>query len=173
MDSSDQSSAKSERAAIDKNIDEYDATAAAYDTWCRESVLMQQYSYYSTFNELSKDGVEGKTYLEVGCGPCPIGRRLANMGAKKIYGMDISAEMIENCKINLTADGLIDKFELFAADIFDEKFALPEQVDVIVCSYVLTTFINTPNMLNRILTAFKRHLKDDGMVFITEFSYPE
>jgi len=53
-------------------------------------------SYYSTFNELSKEGIEGKTYLEIGCGPCPIGRRLVERGAKKIYGLDISSEMIKN-----------------------------------------------------------------------------
>jgi len=29
---------------------------------------MQNYCYYSTFNELKKAGVEGKTFLEVGCG---------------------------------------------------------------------------------------------------------
>jgi len=51
---------------------------------------MQKYCYYSTFNELDKEGVEGKTFLEVGCGPCPIGQRLATKGAKKIYGLDIS-----------------------------------------------------------------------------------
>ena len=83
---------------------------------------MQHLGYYSTINELSKEGIEGKTFLEVGCGPCPIGQRLAKLGAKKIYGLDISSEMIENSRKNLTALGLIDKFELVCADIFDESF---------------------------------------------------
>jgi len=30
------------------------------------------------------EGIENKTFLEVGCGPCPIGQRLAEKGAKKI-----------------------------------------------------------------------------------------
>jgi ubiquinone/menaquinone biosynthesis C-methylase UbiE len=47
-------------------------------------------SYYSTINEIEKEGIEGKTFLEVGCGPCPIGKLLANKGAKKIIGLDIS-----------------------------------------------------------------------------------
>ena len=36
----------------------------------------------------------------------------------------------------------MDKFELLVADVFDEKFTLPEKVDCVVLSYTLTTFIN-------------------------------
>jgi len=63
---------------------------------------MQKYCYYSTFHELEKEGIEGKTYLEVGCGPCPIGRHLATGGAEKIYGLDISPEMLEAARKELT-----------------------------------------------------------------------
>lgn len=111
-----------EQEARDKNMEEYNKTADAYDTWCQENVLMQKVCYYSTFKELEKEGIEGKTFLEVGCGPCPIGQRLAKMGAKKIYGLDISKEMIESAKKNLTDLGIIDKFELVVADIFDQSF---------------------------------------------------
>jgi ubiquinone/menaquinone biosynthesis C-methylase UbiE len=83
---------------------------------------MQNYGYYSTFKELEKERIEGKTFLEVGCGPCPIGQILAKKGAKKIVGLDISSEMIESAKKNLTGLGIIDKFELVVADIFDESF---------------------------------------------------
>ena len=88
---------------------------------------MQRYCYYSTFQELINEGIEGKTYLEVGCGACPIGRKLAARGAKKIYGLDISEGMLEAGRKELTQLGIIDKFELICADIFDtEKFILPE-----------------------------------------------
>ena len=76
--------------ARDKNREEYNQTASAYDEWQNSNVLMQQVCYYSTINELEKEGIEGKTFMEVGCGPCPIGQRLAKRGAKKIYGLDIS-----------------------------------------------------------------------------------
>ena len=59
---------------------------------------MQQLCYYSCFAKLDQIGVEGKTFLEVGCGPCPIGKKLASKGAKKIYGLDISSEMLEQAK---------------------------------------------------------------------------
>ena len=173
MSSTDNSSPKTlnEVEARDKNRDEYNQTADAYDAWQSGNMLMQNVCYYSTFNELKKDGIEGKTFLEVGCGPCPIGRQLANQGAKKIYGLDISSEMIENAKKSLTALGIIDKFELVCADIFDKEFALPEKVDCVVLSYTVSTFINKFEMLQEIIQQVKNQLKPDGQIFITEFSY--
>ena len=75
MTSTDTSCAQGYSAdqAIDKNRDEYNHTAGSYDKWCQENLLMQHLCYYSTINELEKEGIEGKTFLEVGCGPCPIG----------------------------------------------------------------------------------------------------
>ena len=141
----------SETEAREKNIDEYNKTADEYEQWSKENILMQKLCYYSTFNELKNEGIEGKTFLEVGCGPCPIGQKLASLGAKKIYGLDISSEMIETSKKNLTSLGLIDKFELVCADIFDESFQLAEKVDGVIISYVLTTFINNYDMLVKII----------------------
>ena len=83
---------------------------------------MQKYCYYSTFHEMESEGIEGKTFLEVGCRQCPIGQKLAAKGAKKIYGLDISEEMIQLARKELTDKGIIDQFELITADIFDESF---------------------------------------------------
>ena len=139
--------AKTEQEARDKNIEEYNKAAAAYDQFAHTNNIMNNYCYYSTFKELELEGVEGKTFLEVGCGPCPIGQRLAKMGAKKIVGLDISSELIECARKNLTESGIIDKFELVVADIFDQSFQLPEKVDCVVLSYTLTTFINNYEQL--------------------------
>jgi len=98
MDNADIKSEQSKHtteSARDKNIEEYNQTADAYDQWCQKNILMQKYCYYSTFKEMENEGIEGKTFLEVGCGPCPIGQKLAKLGAKKIYGLDISSEMID------------------------------------------------------------------------------
>ena len=63
--------------ARDKNRDEYNETADAYTAWGESTLLMQQQSYYAVFQEMLKDGIEGKTFLEVGCGFCPCGQKLA------------------------------------------------------------------------------------------------
>lgn len=60
--------------------------------------------------------------------------------------------MINEAKTNLTEMGIIDKFELVCADIFDEKFHLEEKVDVVVICYTLCTFINSYEQLEKILT---------------------
>ena len=162
---------ESQQQAIDKNKKEYNETADSYHKWSEKAVLMQHMCYYSTFQELEKDGIEGKTFLEVGCGPCPIGQELVKRGAKKVYALDISEAMIENARKDLTSKGIIDKFELVCASILDERFKLSEPVDCIVCSYTITTFINTYDMLKKILKNCKENIKPDGMVFLTEFSY--
>ena len=64
----------SEQQARDKNIEEYNKAADAYDEWSNQNILMQKYCYYSTFKQMEKEGIEGKTFLEVGCGQCPIGQ---------------------------------------------------------------------------------------------------
>merc|ERR1711973_466302 len=116
------SSNYSEAESRNKNVDEYNATADKYEAWCKTNSLMQNYCYYSTFAELEKEGIEGKTFLEVGCGPCPIGQRLAKKGVKKVYGLDISSGMIEAASRELSDLGIRDKFELICHDIFDETF---------------------------------------------------
>jgi len=47
---------------------------------------------------MMKEGVQGKTFLEIGCGFCPCGQKLAAKGANKIYGLDISEGMIAMAK---------------------------------------------------------------------------
>lgn len=123
----------SEEQARTKNKEEYSSQANIYADWQANNTCMQKLHYYSSFNELRKEGVEGKTFLEIGCGTCPVGQRLVKEGAKKIYGLDISQGMLDEAKKELEGLGILDKFELICADICDEKnFSLPEKVDCIV-----------------------------------------
>ena len=155
--------------ARDKNRDEYNEAADAYEKFSNENILMQKYCYYSTFNELEKEGIEGKTFLEIGCGPCPIGQKLVAKGAKKVYGLDISQQMIDDAKVSLGEKGILDKFELICADIFDTNFELPEKCDGVVLSYVLTTFLNNYDMLQAILKQCHKFTK--GYLMIADFCY--
>ena len=65
----------------------------------------------------------------------------------------------------------MDKFELVVADIFDENFKLAEQVDCVVLSYTVTTFINNYDMLKDIIESCRRHIKEGGYVLIADFEY--
>ena len=72
---------------------------------------------------------------------------MAALGAKKIYGLDISEEMISTARTQLTQKGLIDKFELICADIYDDNLTLPEKVDVVLLVNTVSTFISSYEML--------------------------
>ena len=55
--------------------------------------------------------------------------------------------------------------------MFDPNFKIIEKVDVVVCSYVLCTFITNFEDLKKILTQCRKFVKDDGFVLITDFSW--
>jgi len=93
------------------------------------------------------------------------------MGAKKIYGLDISDSMIEAARKNLTELGCIDKFELICADVFDHDFKLPEKVDCVILSYTVSTFINNYEMLSSIIKQCSLQVKPDGYVMVAEFHW--
>lgn len=152
-------------------MQEYELTEDAYNDWCQSSIIMNRYAYYSIFKEIEKEGLQGKTFLEVGCGPCPIGVMLAKNGAKKIIGLDLSPEMLESVRKHLTKLQLIDKFELICSDILDEDFALDEKVDCVIFSYMLTTFVMNEELLSRILKICRKQMKPDGFMVIADFSY--
>jgi hypothetical protein len=59
--------------ACNKNREEYNLTADFYDQWQNSNLIMQEYCYYSELDQLEKLGIFDKVFLEVGCGPCPIG----------------------------------------------------------------------------------------------------
>ena len=60
--------------------------------------------------------------------------------------------MIEGATKNLIELGIADKFELVCADMFDDSFEIPEKVDAVICSYVLTTFLTNFDDLKKILS---------------------
>lgn len=79
--------------------------------------------------------------------------------------------MIDEADKELSELGIRDKFELVVADIFDPNLQLSEKVDYVICQYALTTFISNQEMLNDIIAACKRLIKDDGVVAVLDFYY--
>ena len=150
---------------------EYNAIACKYDEWCQEDMCMQKMCYYSTLAELEKEGVEGKTFLEVGCGPCPIGQRLVSLGAKKIIALDVSSGMLESARKNLSEMKIVDKFDFVCSNILDDDFQLPEKVDVVVVSYMLSACIDNYQTLAKFFSQCIKLIKEGGFLHITDFSW--
>ena len=66
---------------------------------------------------------EGKTVLDIGCGPGHYAIALANCGAKKIIGIDFAEEMIRIAEKNTVMANVADRCEFIVDDIFKHNFA--------------------------------------------------
>ena len=80
--------------------------------------------------------------------------------------------MITTARTQLTQKGMIDKFELICADIYDDNLTLPEKVDVVLLVNTVTTFISSYEMLQQLYIQARKLAKEkDGVLFIYDFSY--
>ena len=74
--------------------------------------------------------LEGKTVLDVGCGPGHYAVALAQGGARRVLGIDISPEMIARAKKHAQSTGVEKRCEFQVADFLD--FPLAEKFDYAV-----------------------------------------
>ena len=74
--------------------------------------------------------VEGKTVLDMGCGNGPIAIAAALRGAKKVYAVDVMPEACEATRSNAERNGVRDRVEARAGDLFEPVDDM--QFDVIV-----------------------------------------
>ena len=168
---SDAAAAAAESRALNDEVYGCHTAATDYESWEENNVIMQEYCYYTIMNELSNIGIKDKTFMDVGCGPCPIGQQLVAKGAKKVFGVDVSQAMLDRAQTMLEEKGIADKFELVQGDILDDAFKLDEQVDVVVASYVISAFISNSEVLAEFISSCKEKLKPGGYLLILEVSY--
>jgi ubiquinone/menaquinone biosynthesis C-methylase UbiE len=63
--------------------------------------------------------VEGRTVLDIGCGPGHYCLAFARSGAKKVIGIDFSEDMIEIAKKHAVSSGVIEQCEFIIKDFLD------------------------------------------------------
>ncbi len=66
--------------------------------------------------------IEGRTVIDVGCGPGQYGIVLAGMGAGGVLGMDFAENMIGLAGRNAQAAGVADRCRFVLADFLDYRF---------------------------------------------------
>jgi ribosomal protein L11 methyltransferase len=94
-----------------------------------------------------------KNVLDMGCGPGVLGILAAQMGAKKILGIDIDPWSYENVAENCSLNG-VNNMETLLGDVS----VIPDVMyDVILAN------INR-NVLLRDVEAYSRHLKPGGLL---------
>jgi len=113
--------------------------------------------------------VEGETVLEIGFGTGHCLKRIAKLvgPAGKVYGIDISPEMLEKTKKRLEKEGLANRVKLCCGDAtclpFDES-----AFDAVFMSFTLEVF-DTPE-IPRVLARIKKVLKPGGRLGIVDMS---
>jgi ubiquinone/menaquinone biosynthesis C-methylase UbiE len=112
---------------------------------------------------------DGERVLEIGPGPGKALLALARTagGSGKVYGIDISASMLQLCRRRLERAQLLDRAELILGDGAHLPFR-PGSFDALFMSFTLELF-DTPE-IPVVLAEGRRVLKDDGRICIVSLS---
>jgi len=78
---------------------------------------------------------EGKTALDIGCGPGHYSVALAQRGLKKVVGIDFAPEMIRLARLRADSAGVSARCEFIEADFENLEFDL--SFDFVICMGVL------------------------------------
>ncbi|ORX50806.1 S-adenosyl-L-methionine-dependent methyltransferase [Hesseltinella vesiculosa] len=136
------------------------------------------YAHFGIHEEMLKDEVrtmsyrdsmyknkhlfEGKVVLDVGCGTGILSMFAAKSGAKHVYGIDMS-NIIVQAKQIVRDNGLEDKVTLIQGKM--EEVQLPvDKVDIIISEW-MGYFLLYESMLDTVLVARDKYLKEGGMIF--------
>ncbi len=69
--------------------------------------------------------IDGRSVLDIGCGPGHYSVALARRGAARIVGVDFAEGMLEIAKKHAAAEGVGEKCEFIKADFFTHPFGQP------------------------------------------------
>lgn len=114
----------------------------------------------TNLNLTGSNSLTGKTVLDLACGSGVYTKVLKEkFDAKRVVGVDISAQMIEKAIASNSAPGI----EYIVSDAAD--FNLNEEFDLVVASFLLCN-AKSPDELHQMLASVYKHLKPGGR-FIT------
>ena len=106
--------------------------------------------------------VKGKTILDLGCGTGGGARRLSELGAKSILGIDISNKMIEVAKRENNLDNI--KYQVMSMNEIDK---IEEKFDLVVSSLAIHYIEDYDGLCKKVY-----HLLNDGGYFIFSHGHP-
>lgn len=103
--------------------------------------------------------LKGKDILDLGCGAGDMCRRIKNLGARSVIGVDISSKMIE-----LAKQDIVEGIEYLVSAI-EDYFPVDKEYDLVISSLAVHYIENLEDTYKRIYSL----LKPDGIfLFSTE-----
>ena len=106
--------------------------------------------------------VKGKNILDIGCGAGGHDRKLIELGAKSILGIDISKKMLEEAKKNNNSDKI--SYQLLS---MNELEKIDKKFDLVVSSLAIHYIENYNDLCKKVYD-----LLNDGGFFIFSHGYP-
>ena len=133
----------------------YKIWSKTYDTDWNPLIKLEERSLLNSIGN-----IRNKTVLDAGCGTGRVVLKILKKGAK-VYGIDISNEMLEIAKRKTTK--YKDKREFKLASVYDIPYGKNE-FDLVVCNLVTSHLKN----LNKALSEMARVLKPRGFLIISD-----
>ncbi|MFN3306976.1 MAG: class I SAM-dependent methyltransferase [Candidatus Kapaibacteriota bacterium] len=97
--------------------------------------------------------IEGKTVLDIGCGPGLYSVELARIGASKVVGIDFAPKMIELAKKFAQDYKVYDNCEFIVADFLEYDF--PEQYDYTIAMGYIEYYSEPGKVIQKIVDLTK------------------
>ena len=129
----------------------------AVNKWFRKSTRLR---YLKTLENCRP--VEGKTVIDIGCGPGYYAVALAKQGARRVLGIDVSPAMIALAKEHAKSAGVETVCEFIAVDFL--AYPLAEKFDYAVAQGFMDYVARPEEVIDKILSVTK------GKAF---FSFPK
>lgn len=144
----------------------FDNIALRYDFLnCFLSFGIDRYWRKSAIGELRKD--RPRLILDIATGTADVAITAMRLQPEKVFGVDISEEMLEIGRKKIRKRGLQDKIELLSGDS-EKLFFDDNKFDAVSVAFGVRNFEN----LNAGLCEIHRVLRPGGMVVVLEFSRP-
>ncbi|CUM68164.1 uncharacterized protein PRCAT00005881001 [Priceomyces carsonii] len=110
----------------------------------------------------NKQLFKDKIVLDVGCGTGILSMFAAKAGAKHVYAVDMS-NIIEKAREIVNLNGFDDKITLLEGKLEDLDLGV-DKVDIIISEW-MGYFLLYESMLDTVIYARDKYLKDDGLIF--------
>jgi|HubBroStandDraft_1064217.scaffolds.fasta_scaffold01250_13 2-polyprenyl-3-methyl-5-hydroxy-6-metoxy-1,4-benzoquinol methylase len=94
--------------------------------------------------------IEGKTILDIGCGPGHFSTALAQRGAKKVLGVDFADSMIQLAKERAEQGGVVDRCEFRTVDFHNYEFR--ERFDYSIVMGFMDYIANPISVIARVVS---------------------